>query len=142
MRGKSGYEKLVQLAPTSAIPSQTSRSQSEDHNIHAATQLPKSPLNQWRNARLHAPRPSLDLQFCSMQRSVTFLWEVTGRLLTILGPRFLPARADFVPPERGRWASLASKAEGLADLVAGCCCCKVIPGHKITLQVHHVGKPN
>eukprot|EP00955_Chlamydomonas_euryale_P018205 193730-Chlamydomonas_euryale.AAC.1 len=33
------------------------------------------------------------------QRFVTFEWVVTGRLMTILGPRFLPARADLVLPE-------------------------------------------
>eukprot|EP00955_Chlamydomonas_euryale_P106381 365702-Chlamydomonas_euryale.AAC.11 len=39
-----------------------------------------------------------------------------------VGPRFLPARADLVPPQCGRWASLASEAEGLADSVAGFLC--------------------
>eukprot|EP00955_Chlamydomonas_euryale_P027621 291691-Chlamydomonas_euryale.AAC.1 len=63
---------------------------------------------------------------------MTFPWVVTGRLLTIFGPCFLPARADLVPPERRRWASLASEAEGLGDLVAGCCCCKVNHHHHIT----------
>eukprot|EP00955_Chlamydomonas_euryale_P031620 331876-Chlamydomonas_euryale.AAC.1 len=58
----------------------------------------------------------------------TFHCVVTGRLLTILGPRFLLACADLIPPECG-WASLASKAEDLADLVAGCCCCKVNHHH-------------
>eukprot|EP00955_Chlamydomonas_euryale_P032321 339352-Chlamydomonas_euryale.AAC.1 len=40
---------------------------------------------------------------------------VARRLLTIFGPCSSPARADLVPPEDGRWASLASEAEGLAN---------------------------
>eukprot|EP00955_Chlamydomonas_euryale_P109978 365970-Chlamydomonas_euryale.AAC.14 len=59
----------------------------------------------------------------------TFPWVVTGRLLTILGFRFLPACVNLVPPERGRWSSLASVAEGLADLLTGCCCYKVNHHH-------------